>query len=152
MKRAFILTPLIILYIGLVFIKSAGAGQTSILHVNIEIIKAHRDSAVVDPQLKGLIKELGPILNFSGFSLIKKSKTALKVNDKTRLILSHDRHVELKFLEFDDYKARLSLRILEKKKETFKTVLLLIDNGSALIGGPPHEGGTLLLRIKAKFE
>ena len=152
MKPALILTPLIILYIGLVFVKPAGAGTISILNVNIEIIKAHRDSAVVDPQLKGLIKELGPILNFSGFSLIKKSKTALKVNDKTCLMLSHDRQLELQFLEFADDKARLSVRILEKKKETFKTILLLIDNGSALIGGPPHEGGTLLLRIKAEFE
>ena len=152
MKPALILTPLIILYIGLVFIKPAGAGPTSILHVNIEIIKAHKDSAVVDPQLKGLIRELGQILNFSGFSLIKKRKTTLEVNDKTRLMLSPDRQVELKLLEFDDYKARLSLIIFEKKKETFKTVLLLIDNGSALIGGPPHEGGTLLLRIKVKFE
>lgn len=152
MKPALILTPLIILYIGLVFIKPAGAGPTSILHVNIDIIKAHRDSTVVDPQLKGLIKELGPVLNFSGFSLIKKSETALKVNAKTLLKLSHNRRIELKLLEFDDEKARLLVRILEKKKETFKTVLLLIDNGSALIGGPPHEGGTLLLRITAEFE
>ena len=152
MKPELILTPLIILYIGLVFIKPAGAGPTSILHVNIDIIKAHRDSTVVDPQLKGLIKELGPVLNFSGFSLIKKSETALKVNAKTLLKLSHNRRIELKLLEFDDEKARLLVRILEKKKETFKTVLLLIDNGSALIGGPPHEGGTLLLRITAEFE
>jgi len=152
MKPSLILAPLIILYIWLVFIKPAEAGTTSILHVNIEIIKACRDSAVVDPQLKGLIRELGPILNFSGFSLLKKNKISLKVNDKTRLILSPDRQVEVKLLELDDYKARLSVRILEKKKETFKTVLLLIDNGSALIGGPPHEGGTLLLRIKVKFE
>ena len=152
MKQTLILTPLIILYIGLVFIKPAGADPTSILHVNIDIINAHRNSAVVDPQLKGLVKELGPVLNFSGFSLIKKSKVLLKINDKTRLKLSHNRRIELKLLAFDDEKARLLVRILENKKETFKTVLLLIDNGSALIGGPPHEGGTLLLRIRAEFE
>ena len=152
MKQTIILSFLISLYIGLVFIKPAGAGSTSILHVSVEVIKADRDSTVVDPQLKGLIKELGPVLNFSGFSLIKKSEVSLKINDKTCLILSPDRQLELQFLEFSDDKARLSVSIFEKKKETFKTVLLLIDNGCALIGGPPHEGGTLLLRIKAEFE
>ena len=151
MKPALVLTPLFILYIGLVFIKPAGADTTSILQLNIEIIKAHNDSSVVDPKLKGLVKELGSVLNFSGFSLIKKRKISLQVNDKTSLMLSTGQQLELQLLEFIDDKARLSVRILKKKEETFKTILLFIDNGSALIGGPPHGGGTLLLRIRAKF-
>ena len=118
----------------------------------MEVIKADRNSKEVDPQLKDLIKELTPVLNYSGFTLLKKSVMKLAPGEKAEVILSSSRVLRLQFLGFEADQARLSVWIVEKDAETFRTTLLLVDKGSVLIGGPPHEGGVLLLRIGGEFK
>ena len=132
-------------------ISPLSAAACSGLKVNVEVIKADRSSEV-DPQLKDLVKELAPVLNYTGFSLLKKSELRLNLKEKGEVILSSGRILELQFLGFEDSQARLLVKIMEKGKETFRTVLLLVDKGSVLIGGPPHEGGVLLLRIGGEFK
>ena len=122
------------------------------LQVQVEVIKAERDSKVVDPQLKDLVKELAPVLNYSGFSLMKKAEIHLKAGAKGDVILSRKRVLELQFMGFEGDQARLLVTIVENGKETFHTTLLLVDKGNVLIGGPPHENGVLLLRIGGKFK
>jgi len=116
----------------------------SSLQVSVEVIKADRDSREVDPQLKDLVKELTPVLNYSGFTLLKKSVIKLAPEEKAEVILSSSRVLRLQLLGFEADQARLLVRIVEKDIETFRTTLLLVDKGSVLIGGPPHEGGVLL--------
>ena len=76
----------------------------------------------------------------------------LAPEEKADVILSSSRVLRLQFLEFEADQARLLVRIVEKDMETFRTTLLLVDKGSVLIGGPPHEGGVLLLRIGGEFK
>lgn len=121
------------------------------LQVGIDVIKADR-VGTVDPQLNDLLDELSPILNFAGFTLVKKSMTTLSATQTDEVRLSEERTLKLEFQGFDENQARLQVMILEKGKETFRTVVLLVDNGSVLIGGPPHEGGVLLLRISGEFK
>ena len=137
--------------IGLSFVIPTLAQALTGLNVNVEVIKADRNSKEIDPQLKDLVKELGPLLNFSGFSLLKKTETRLNLKQIQELILPSNRMLELQFLEFADNKARLHVRIIEEEKESFRSILLLVDKGSVLIGGPPHKDGVLLLRIGATF-
>ena len=124
----------------------------SSLQVSVEVIKADRNSREVDPQLKDLVRELTPVLNYSGFTLLKKSVIKLAPEEKAEVILSSSRVLRLQFLGFEADQARLLVRIVEKDMETFRTTLLLVDKGSVLIGGPPHEGGVLLLRIGGEFK
>jgi len=124
----------------------------SSLQVSVEVIKADRNSKEVDPQLENLIKELTPVLNYSGFTLLKKSVIKLAPEEKAEVILSSSRVLRLQFLGFEADQARLLVRIVEKDLESFRTTLLLVDKGSVLIGGPPHERGVLLLRIGGEFK
>lgn len=121
------------------------------LKVKVEAIKADRTSDHVDSQLKELVQELTPLLNFTGFSLVKKSEVRLRTDEKDRMLLSRNRSLELHFLGFNENQARLQIRIMEKKKEMFRTVVLLVDNSHVLIGGPPQDDGVLLLRIGGEF-
>jgi len=52
---------------------------------------------------------------------------------------------------FENDQARLKVKILKDKKEVFATTLLLIDNGSAILGGPQMENGVMLIRVGGKF-
>jgi hypothetical protein len=99
-----------------------------------------------------LVKELSPVLNFTGFSLLKKSEVRLKPEGKGEIILSSNRLLKLQFLGFESNQARLLVKIMEKGRETFRTVLLIVDKGSVLIGGSPHDDGVLLLRIRGEFK
>ncbi len=142
---------LILCCLGLLSCWAPVAAAFSGLRVNIEVIKADR-SSLVDPELKELVEELSPVLNYSGFTLLKKTVIGLDLKEKRKMILSSDRLLELQLLGFEDNQARLLVKIVEKGQETFRTILLLVDKGSVLIGGPPHEGGVLLLRIVGGFK
>lgn len=137
--------------LGLLLWRPPGATAFSSLQVSVEVIKADQSSKIIDPQLKDLVKELTPVLNYSGFSLLKKTEIHLKPEEKGEVILSSGRLLELQFVGFEDKEARLLVKIVEKGRETFRTTLLLVDKGSILIGGPPHKGGVLLLRIRGEF-
>ncbi len=75
----------------------------------------------------------------------------LSLQKSGEVLLSSGRKLELEFLGYEGNQARLQVRITEKGKESFQTVVLLVDKGHVLIGGPPHEGGVLLLRIGGEF-
>jgi len=119
--------------------------------VEVEVIKADRRSETVEPQMKELTREISPVLNYTGFSLIRKSVLSLRVKERGSVPMSAGKKAEVTFVAFDQEKARLLVRIVEGKKETFQTTLLMADKGSAFIGGPPYENGALLLRIRASF-
>lgn len=130
----------------------ATADTASSILIKVEVIKADRNSTSVDPGLEYLVKEVSPVLNFTAFSLLKRFEAIFSINGKEQISLPSNRNLELQFLEFSDSQARLLIRITEKGKETFRMILLMVDKGSAIIGGPPHEGGALLLRIGAEFK
>lgn len=136
---------------GVLLLSAWDAGAVSAITVKVEVVKAHRESDKVDPQIQDMVQELGPVFSYTGFTLLEKTEKRLTVKARTEILLSKTRVLELSFLEFKQGQARIQVRILENKTETFKTVLLMVDKGSALIGGPPHEGGVLLLRIGAEF-
>jgi len=138
--------------LGFILFRPAHVPAFSGLQVNVEVIQASRSSTVIDPELKDLVKELAPVLNYSGFSLLKKSEIRLKPKEKGEVLLSSGRMLEFQFLGFEDKHARLLVRIVEKGQETFRTILLLVNKGSILIGGPLHEDGVLLLRIGGEFD
>jgi hypothetical protein len=139
-------------YLGFLLWVSSSAFAFSSLQISVEVIKADRNSREVDPQLKDLVKKLTPVLNYSGFTLLKKSVIKLAPEEKCEVKLSAIRVLKLQFLGFEADQARLSVWIVEKDAETFRTTLLLVDKGSVLIGGPPHGGGVLLLRIGGEFK
>lgn len=136
----------------LFFVGQQPAHGFSGVEVTVEVIKADRDSSEVDPQLKDLIKEVSPVLNYSGFTLIKKTTLRLADQEMGEVLLPLGRRLTLEFQGVKDDEARVAVRIEEKGKETFRTILLLVNKGSVLIGGFPYKGGFLLLRIGGAFD
>ncbi len=131
---------------------SHNAFAFSSMEVGVEIIKATKKLNIVDPQLKDVAAEIAPVLNYTGFTLIKKSEQKLTPGKISEILLSSKRVLKLTFKGFEQNQGRLLVEILEKKKKVFHTVLLLVDKGFVLIGGPSYEEGVLLLRIGVEFE
>ena len=73
-------------------------------------------SAVIllpDPGLEFLVKEVSPVLNFTGFTLLKRAESTLGPSDQVQINLPEKRTLLVQFLEFSENKARVSVRILE---------------------------------------
>jgi hypothetical protein len=75
----------------------------------------------------------------------------LKTDETRELLLSNDRRLSLKLDGFEAGQARLHLKILKNHDEIFATTLMIVNNGSAIIGGPELENGVMLLRIHGKL-
>ena len=121
------------------------------LEVTIEVIKADRTSGLVDQELQSLKDELGSLLNYTGFTMLKKSELHLKADDTEKVTLPDQKTLEVQFMGLDNNQARVMVRIEENEAETFRTTLLLVNKGSILIGGPTYENGVLLLRIGGQY-
>lgn len=119
---------------------------------HVEVINALQTSDEVDPELSGLASEVGPVLSYTGFKLLKKSRLPLEIGGTRELLLSQDRRLTLKLEGFQANQARLNLKIFKNHTEIFATTLLMVDHGSAIIGGPKLKKGVILLRIEGKFD
>lgn len=122
------------------------------IRVDVEVINALQTSSEVDPELTGLASEVGPVLNYKGFKLLKKSRLPLKTGESGELVLSQDRRLTLKLEGFESGEARLNLKIFKDHTEIFATTLIMADRGSAIIGGPKLKKGVMLLRIQGEFD
>jgi len=121
------------------------------IRISVEVIKADQNTTAVDPQLEALAKELKPVLNYTGFTLVKETKLSLNPDDSGEVLLSPERCLDFHFQGFEQNQARVIVAIIENGNEIFRTTLLLVDKGKVLIGGPAYESGVLLLRIEARF-
>lgn len=133
---------------------AAGSGivyAASSTQITVEVIIASRNSTAVDQGLESLAREVTPVLNFKGFTLLKRSELTVAPSDQDEISIPGNRKVVFQLLGFSEGKARVSVSILAKRSEIFKTILLLVDKGTVLIGGPPYEDGALLMRIGARF-
>lgn len=149
MKPSYLM--LLVMAVFLLLISNCPALANSGVMVDVEIIKALQTSSEIDPELTGLANEVGPVLNFKGFKLLKKSQVPLKTGETGELLLSRNRRLTLKLEGFEADQARLNLKIFKDQTEIFATTLIMVDDGSAIIGGPKLKKGVMLLRIQGRF-
>lgn len=128
---------------------AALAGQG--LRVTVDAVKADKAGSHVDPELRDLVAELGPMFAYTAFTLLKTTTTRLTLGQTDLNPVSRDHGLELHLLGFAEGRARLRVRVLESSRERLSTVLLLVNGGSAVIGGPAYEDGVMLLRIRGEF-
>ncbi|OCC14193.1 hypothetical protein DBT_2398 [Dissulfuribacter thermophilus] len=124
----------------------------SILQVNLQVIKAEAGGGRVDPKLRDFVEELKPVLNFTGFTLLESLQFDMMQNTSYEAPIAGERVLKFHFTGFNGPHARLEMDIWEKGRRTFNTTVLLVDNGSVIIGGPPLDTGMLLLRVRGRFK
>lgn len=136
----------------LLFLPLTRALADSSVMVHVEVINALAEETGVDPALSGLAEEVGAVLNYRGFKLLKESRLPLRPGTSEELLLFRDRRLVVTLEGFEEERARLALRIYKSGAEIFATTLVMADNGSAIIGGPKLEKGVMLLRIRGEIE
>jgi hypothetical protein len=115
--------------------------------VEVKVVHAHNRSTVVDPRVAALVKDLRPQLKFTGFDLKDSATFSLERNSVGRMKLPSGAWLTLTPLDFGDDKLRLELEVKELK---FKTTVSLARGATLAIGGPPYDGGALILAISRR--
>ncbi len=133
-------------------VSSSPVTAATILQVKLQVIKAGAGEGSVDPRLKDFVEELRPVLNFTEFTLLKSLRFDMLQDTSYKAPIVGERVLKFYFTGFNGPHARLELEIWENGLKTFNTTVLLVDNGSVIIGGPPLDTGMLLLRVRGRFK
>ncbi len=112
--------------------------------VEVKVIHAHNRSTVVDPRVAALVKDLRAQLKFTGYDLRDSATFSLERKSVGRMKLPSGAYLTLTPLDFVDDKLRLELEVKDLK---FKTTVTLARGATLAIGGPPYDGGALILAI-----
>ena len=115
--------------------------------VEIQVIKADRESDYMDPALGDIGNDLQKTLSFSSFTLVSDKTLSLKLGERGEFSLPNDNIAHVVLHTLSPEKSRLEVLILQGGKEVFNTLVESGNGGVTIIGGPPVYDGTLLLRL-----
>jgi len=124
----------------------AEAIDADAFQLQIRVMHARTDGAGLDPRLQDLKVDLGQ-LNYRSFKLLDGHKKQVFSRETVALEFPGNRwlNVRTKGVAKDgSLKIRLSIRDLR-----FKVKAKVRPGSTILVGGPPHDGGAIVLAVTA---
>jgi len=125
--------------------------KTSVKHkklmVEVQVIKAGKNSRYIDPELMGIEDKFKETLNFSSFRLASKKTFFLQTGETGEMPLPDSNFLRIVPISLDQGKSRIEISIVKDDRKVFQTVVDSVDGGVTTIGGPKTSDGVILLRI-----
>lgn len=118
------------------------------VQVTIRSILAANKSDEFDAKLKGMEQQLKSLKYRSYRSLKDESKTVPWQGTQS-FEIPGGRTLTVSPQEFQDNRIALKVRLTERDKPIVDTTVKIANKGNFILGGPPHEGGALVLSISA---
>jgi hypothetical protein len=128
----------------------AGAAEKNpeSVHVTIRTILAGNKGEEFDPKLKGMEQQL-KTLKYSSYRSLKDDDQDVPWRDTGSFEIPGGRLLTVAPQEFQKNRIVLKVRLTEGEKPVLDTTVRIPNKGHFILGGPPHEGGTLVLSISA---
>jgi len=118
------------------------------VQVTIRSILAANKTDEFDTKLKGMEQQLKSLKYRSYRSLKDESKTVPWQGTQS-FEIPGGRTLTVSPQEFQDNRIALKVRLTEHDKPIVDTTVKIANKGNFILGGPPHEGGALVLSISA---
>ena len=131
----------------------AGTAQTQPQNVEVRIgaILASNQNDEFDARLKGLEKQLR-VLKYRSYRLLTDESENIPRNGNKVFEIPGGRSLMVTPQEFQDNRIALQVRLTDGKKPLLDTTVRIANKGNFILGGPPHEGGVLVLSISAAVQ
>ena len=131
----------------------ANAADNSIQPVQLKIgtILASNQSDEFDARLKPLEKQL-KVMKYRSYRLLKEDSQSVPWNDSATFEIPGGRSLAISPQDSKDRQIALKVRLTEGPKPLLDTTVRLQSRGYFLLGGPPHEGGALVISISASAQ
>jgi hypothetical protein len=118
------------------------------VELRIGSILASNQSNDFDPRLAKMKKQL-EVFKYKSYKLIKEDHQQAGWNADTSFEIPGGRSLIVAPQGRQDNQLSLKVRLLEGEKPLLDTTVRLREGSNLLLGGPPHEGGVLILSISA---
>ncbi len=116
--------------------------------LRIGSILASNQSNDFDPRLAKMKNQL-KVFKYQSYKLIKEDHQKAGWNADASFEIPGGRSLIVVPQGRQNNQLSLKVRLLEGEKPVLDTTVRLREGGNLLLGGPPHEGGVLILSISA---
>ncbi|HEU4637572.1 MAG TPA: hypothetical protein VFS84_01870 [Candidatus Binatia bacterium] len=89
------------------------------------------------------------VMKYRSYRLLKEDSQAVPWNDNATFEIPGGRSLAISPQDTKDKQIALKVRLTEGTKPLLDTTVRLQNQGYFLLGGPPHEGGALVISISA---
>lgn len=118
------------------------------VQLRIGTILASNDSEEFDPKLANIKNQL-EVIKYSSYRLIKEESQKAEWRANAVFEIPGGRSLVVSPQEYRNQRVAVKVRLLGGGKPLLDTTVRLKNRGYFLLGGPPHEGGVLILSISA---
>ncbi len=126
----------------------AAEKQPQSVQVNIGTILASNQNDEFDANLKGLETQLR-VLKYRSYRLLKNDSQTVPWRGEKVFEIPGGRSLTVTPQGFQDNRISLKVRLTQGQKRVLDTTVKIPNQGNFILGGPPHEGGALVLSISA---
>jgi hypothetical protein len=145
--KASLLSSLLLLA---VYAEAAENGSKPV-QVKIGTILASNESDQFDARLKPMERQL-KVMKYRSYRLLKEDSQSVPWNDNATFEIPGGRSLTISPQDSKDKQIALKVRLTEGTKPLLDTTVRLQGRGYFLLGGPPHEGGALVISISASVQ
>jgi hypothetical protein len=150
-KMVFSKLKVLVLVIILTGLSSGTILAKGNIAINVRTVLASQESSYLDPRLSSLTKELQSVFRYSSYRLLSEDHVGLSMKETGTVSLLGNRVLKITPMQVIGDRIELKLVILKEKKQTFQTIIQLLNQRSLTVGGPKHKDGYLLFNISAAF-
>ena len=119
------------------------------VQVTIGTILVSNQNDEFDSKLKGMEKQLR-VLKYRSYRLLRNETQNVPWQGNRVFEIPGGRSMTVAPQEFQNNRIALKVRLTEREKPLLDTTVTVPNKGNFLyVGGPPHEGGNLVLSISA---
>ena len=146
------LRKLVLLFSFLMLVPAGwiGAAEKSSqpVQVTIETILASNQNTELDAKLKPLEKQL-KLLKYKSYRSLKEESQNVSWKSDGTFEIPGGRVLTVSPQELSGGRVSLKIKLNEGQKPLVDTTVKIQNKGNFILGGPPHEGGALVLSISA---
>jgi hypothetical protein len=118
------------------------------VQITIKTISASKKGNEFDARLAPLEKQL-KALNYRSYRLLKEETQTARWQGNANFEIPGGRVLTVRPQEVTNNQLGLRVQLKQGNKPQLETTVRLNDGGNFILGGPPHEGGVLVLSISA---
>jgi len=129
----------------------AAENSPQTVSVKIETILASNQSGEFDSRLKALEKQLR-VLKYRSYRLLNEESKNVPSQGSASFEIPDGRSLIVWPQDFRNQQVALKVRLQGGQKPLLDTTIRLPNKGNFILGGPPHDGGVLVLSISANVQ
>jgi hypothetical protein len=118
------------------------------VQITIHTIAAQKQGSEFDARLAPLEKQL-KALNYRSYRLLKEETQTARWQGNANFEIPGGRVLTVRPQEVTNNQLGLRVQLKQGSKPQLETTVRMNNGGNFILGGPPHEGGVLVLSISA---